>query len=158
MILTKSLKNSRCSFLVKMQACGNKIDFCSFFFNIFVDFKKTELFIYFFVLILSIIMTFVFAREGWGMVARLNILLTFVGPVLLSAHFLTSRRFWIYSFIVRTVYAHNFAEKSCLVILVASYFEGTCLRKKLQGLFYFKIKIYLFWIEKRVLKNSNELD
>ena len=93
MILTKSLKNSRCSFLVKMQACGNKIDFCSFFFNIFVDFNKTELFIYFFVLILSIIMTFVFAREGWGMVARLNILLTSVGPVLLSAHFLTSRRF-----------------------------------------------------------------
>ena len=66
MILTKSLKNSRCWFWVKMQACGNKIDFCSLFFNIFVDFNKTELFIYFFVLILFIIMTFIFVGEGWG--------------------------------------------------------------------------------------------
>ena len=130
MILTKSSKNSRCSFWVKMQACGNEIDFCSLFFNILVDFNKTEPFIYFFVLILFIIMTFIFVGEGWGMVARLPILPTSVGPVLLSVHFLMSRRFWIYSFIERTVYAHNFSEKFCLVILVTSYFWGFLFTQK----------------------------
>ena len=130
MILTKSSKNSRCSFWVKMQACGNEIDVCSLFFNILVDFNKTEPFIYFFVLILFIIMTFIFVGEGWGMVARLPILPTSTGPVLLSVHFLTSRRFWIYSFIVRTVYAHNVTEKLCLVILVTSYFWGHLFTQK----------------------------
>ena len=130
MILTKSSKNSRCSFWVKMQACGNEIDVCSLFFNILVDFNKTEPFIYFFVLILFIIMTFILGGEGWGMVARLPILPTSTGPVLLSVHFLMSRRFWIYSFIVRTLYAHNVTEKLCLVILVTSYFWGHLFTQK----------------------------
>ena len=104
-------------FWVKLHAYGNEIDYYSLFLNLFVDFKKTESFIYIFVLILYNIVTFFFE----GGLARLPILSTSVDPVLLSIHFLMSTRFWIYSFIVRTVHAHNFAEKLRLVILVTSY-------------------------------------
>ena len=144
MILTKPLKNSRCSFWVKMQACGNKIDFCSLSFNIFVDFNKTELFIYFFVLILFIIMTFFFVGEGWGW-WHVSIFSSL--PLVLCYYQLISLC------LEDSEYIHLSWElnmpttllRNCVwLYLWRHIFEDTCLRKKIQGLFYFKIKIYLF--------------
>ena len=58
------------------------------------------------------------------------------------------------------LYMHTTLLRNCVwLYLWRHIFENTCLRKKIQGLFYFKIKIDLFcWIitEKRFLKNSNE--
>ena len=158
MILTKSLKNSRCSFWVKMQACGNVIDFCSLFFNIFVDFNKTELFIYFFVLILFIIMTFFFVGEGWGW-WHVSIFSSL--PLVLCYYQLVSLCLEDSEYIHLSweLYMPTTLLRNCVwLYLWPHIFEDTCLRKKIQGLFYFKIKIYLIWIEKRFLKNSNGLD
>ena len=158
MILTKSLKNSRCWFWVKMQACGNKIDFCSLFFNIFVDFNKTELFIIFFVLILFIIMTFVFVGEGWwwwhvSLFSPLPLPLCyyqFISLCLEDSGYINLS--W-------ELYMHTTLLRNCVWLYMWRHiFEDTCLRKKIQELFYFKIKFFLFWIEKCFLKNSNELN
>ena len=157
MILRKSLKNSRCSFWVKMQACVNEIDFCSLFFNIFVDFNKTELFIYFFVLVLFIIMIFIFGGEEWGwwhvsLFLPLPLSLCYYQFISLcledSEHIHLSWELCMHTTLLR----------NCVwLYLWRHIIEDTCLGKKIQGLLYFKIKIYLFWIEKRFLRNSNEL-
>ena len=157
MILRKSLKNSRCSFWVKMQACVNEIDFCSLFFNIFVDFNKTELFIYFFVLVLFIIMIFIFGGEEWGW-WHVSLFL----PLPLSLCYYQFISLCLedseYIHLSWELCMHTTLLRNCVwLYLWRHIIEDTCLGKKIQGLLYFKIKIYLFWIEKRFLRNSNEL-
>ena len=66
-----------------------------------------------------------------------------------------SRRFWIYLFTVRTVYGHKFTEKLCCYNRDVIFLRPHVYAKKIQGLFNFKIKIYLFLIKKSFLKNSN---
>ena len=137
------MKNSRCWFWVKIHACGNEIDFSSLFFNIFVDFNKTELFIIFFVLVLFIIMTFVFVREGWGW---WHVSIFSPLPLLLCYHQFISLCLEdsVHIHLSWELYMHTTLLRNCVWLYMWRHiFEDTCLRKKIQELFYFKIIFFI---------------
>ena len=64
-----------------------------------------------------------------------------------------------YIYLSLELHMHTTMLRNCVSLYLWRHiFEDISLRKEIQGLFSFKIKVYFFWIAQRFLKNSNKSD